>query len=144
MTDLATAMADTSKLSPFDGCPVVRTAIAVTKAGDGLSEALKVDPQEYHVGDKVYVVLECEVAAVRFKPVDKDTPDVLVREHTLRAGTATMVDGDLVATQLAEQAERIQLAKEAAEGVARLPYEGNGDDPDGEGSGMYTDDEGEG
>lgn len=32
-------------LSPFDGKPVVRSTIAVTNAGDGLSDALGIDPQ---------------------------------------------------------------------------------------------------
>jgi hypothetical protein len=108
----------TTDLGEFDGQQVLRTTIAVTNAGDGLSDALKVDPALLHLGDKVYVVLECEVSKIRLDPI-KDT-DALTRVHTLRAGTATMVDADMVQAQLAEQAERIALAKEAESGVSRM------------------------
>lgn len=114
----------TTDLGTFDGKDVLRTAISVTNAGDGLSEAMKVDPTLLHLDEKVYVVLECQVAKVRFDPI-KDT-DAVSRVHVLRAGTATMVDGDLVQKQLQEQAERIQLAKEAEAGIQRLPqYDGD-------------------
>lgn len=42
----------------FDGKEIARTTIKVTKAGDGLSEALKVDPQAFHLGDIVHAVIE--------------------------------------------------------------------------------------
>lgn len=120
MTDLATAMADNSALSAFDGKPVVRSTIAVTNAGDGLSDALGIDPQEFHHGDRVYVVLECEVSKVSLVPLDKDTPGILVRQHTLRAGTGTIVDEDLVAEQIRRQAERIDVARRRAKGEYTL------------------------
>ena len=120
MTDAASAMADVSNLTPFDGKPVVRTTIAITNAGDGLSDALGIDPQEFHHGDRVYVVLECEVSKVAHVPVDKDTPGILIRQHTLRAGTGTIVDEDLVAEQVRRQAERIETAKRRAKGEFTL------------------------
>lgn len=110
------AQADVSGLAPFDGKPVVRTTIAVTNAGDGLSDALSIDPQEFHHGDRLFVVLECEVAKVAHTPVSKDTPGLLVRQHTLRAGTGTIVDEDLVAEHVARQAERIDTARRHAKG----------------------------
>jgi glucokinase len=121
MTDIATALAATpGNLSSFDGLDVLRATIAVTGAGDGLSEAMKVDPQEFHHGEELYVVLKCEVAKVRFDPI-KDT-DALIRVHILKAGDATIVDKALVGPLVAEQAERIRLAKEAAAGVRRLEF----------------------
>lgn len=119
MTDLAHALADTSQLTPFDGHDVIRTTVAVTNAGDGLSEAMKIDPTELHHGDRVYLVLECEVAKVRFDPVG-DT-DALSRVHILRAGTAAMVDKELVESVLAEQRIKIDRARDAAKGQSRLP-----------------------
>jgi len=113
-------MTITPDLGAFDGKDVLRTTIAVTNAGDGLSDALKVDPKLLHLDDKVYVVLECDVAKIRFEPI-KDT-DALSRVHVLKAGTATLVDADLVRDQLNEQAERILRAKEAEAGITRLPY----------------------
>lgn len=117
--DLARALADTSKLSRFDGRDVLRTTIAITNAGDGLSEAMAVDPRELHLGERVRVVLDCEVAKVRFDPI-KGT-DALARVHVLRAGDATIVDDDLVEEHLRVQRERIAVAKEQAAGIVRLP-----------------------
>jgi len=119
-TTAEAAMANVSQLTPFDGLPVVRTTIAVTNAGDGLSDALGIDPQEFHHGQTVYVVLECEVTKVAHVPVDKDTPGILIRQHTLRAGTGTIVDGDLVEEQVRRQAERIDTARRHARGEFTL------------------------
>ncbi len=124
MTDLATALADVTQLTPFDGIPVVRTTISITNAGDGLSDALSIDPQEFHHGDTVFVVLECEVAKVAHVPVDKDVPDLLIRQHTLRAGTGTIVDESLVAEYVARQADRIDAARRRAKGEFTLDEHG--------------------
>ena len=120
MTTLESAMADTSKLAEFDGRSVVRTTISVTNAGDGLSKALSIDPQEFHHGDVVYVVLECEVSKVTHVPIDKETPDVLIRQHTLRAGTGTIVDGGIVADYIDAQAAEISAAERHARGEFSL------------------------
>ena len=112
-----------SALGTFDDKDVLSTSIAITSAGDGLSKALAVDPQLLHHGEKVYVVLECEVTNVSFPPV-KDT-DGVSRKHTLKAGMATIVDKELVADVL-----DAQLAKlEEAAGITRLPFEGDQSDP---------------
>lgn len=107
-----------TKLGTFDGQEVLRTTIAVTNAGDGLSEALKVEPALLHLGDKVYVVLECEVSKIRFDPI-KDT-DAVSRVHTLRAGNASIVDEALVKPMVDEMAARIQAAKEAEQGIVPM------------------------
>ncbi len=115
------AAAPTSELGKFEGKPVHGTRIAVTRAGDGLSEAMKVDPIILHQGDTVYVVLECAVDKVRFDPIDKT--DGVARVHLLKAGTATLIDGDAVRSALDEQRERITLAKEADQGVQRIGFD---------------------
>lgn len=106
-------------LGEFDGRPVGTTSISVTNAGDGLSEALAVDPQLLHLGDTVIVVLECEVSKIRF--LQAKGTDELVREHVLKAGGAALIDRDLVSKVLDEQANRIENAKLAAAGVTRIP-----------------------
>lgn len=120
MTDLATALAsDPNGLGDFEGRTILSTTIQVTNAGDGLSDAMKIDPVVMHHGETVYVVLECEVSKVRFDPI-KDTQGV-ARVHVLKAGTATLIDGAAVEDALDAQREKIARAKEAAQGVARLP-----------------------
>lgn len=124
---LASALAtEPGKLSPFDGRDVLRTTIAITKAGDGLSDAMAIDPQEFHHGERVFVVLECEVAKVRFDPI-KDTR-ALTRVHVLDAGLSTIVDEEVVREVLDSQAARIEearIAAERAQGIHRLPFGGD-------------------
>lgn len=136
MTDLAGALADVSQLGSFDGMPIVRTSIAITNAGDGLSQAMRTEPRLLHQGDTVYVVLEAKVQEVHHVPVDKDDPGgVQVRKHKLKAGTATLVDAELVKAHIADQAERNRLAVEAARGVQRIPWDGPGEPPADDGIG---------
>lgn len=110
---------ESTELHGFEGKDVLSTAVMVTKAGDGLSKALKVEPREMHVGDRGVMVLEYEVGKVRFDPVP-DT-DGLQRVHILVAGTATFVDEETVREALDSQQRKI----DAFNGVFHLPF---GDD----------------
>lgn len=107
-----------SKLKPFEGTDVSEATIKVTNAGDGLSKALEVEPEAYHEGDRIYVVLETKVAKVTFEPI----PDngTLRRVHTLRAGAGTVVDGELVRDMI--QAQKAKIAE--AQGVHELDLDG--------------------
>lgn len=107
-------------LTPFEERDVIRTTVSIRNTGDGLSDALAVDPAEYHVKDRLYVVLECDVEKIRFEPVPKT--DAMTRVHMLKAGNAAIVDGTLVADALRLQAERIAKAKEQAEGTQRIVF----------------------
>lgn len=123
------------RLPIFDDREVSRTAIKVTNAGDGLSQALQVDPQAFHLGETVYVVLETVVSKVEHEPaVDGDAEGPLIRSHVLRAGAATIVDADLVAEQIRVQTVRIKAAEEAAKeqqhGIRVLPGTGWQDEDD--------------
>jgi hypothetical protein len=118
MTDLATALADNSALQPYRGRDVLRTTIAVRNAGDGLSEALGIDPQELAIGSKVVLVLECEVKGHDYEPIPNT--QALVLKQVLRAGTATLIDADVVREALHAQRERIDKAKAEASGQPRM------------------------
>lgn len=116
-------------LHKFEGRDVIGTKIKITGAGDGLSQALAIDPQELTLGETVYVVTECVVDKVTFDRV-KDT-DTLVRVQSLKAGTATMIDKDLVHEKL--EAQRVKI--EEAKGNYALDFtgsDGDGDGADGE------------
>ena len=104
-------------LTPFEGRDVLATRVAITRAGDGLSKAMEIQPEELELGDTVFVLLECSVDKLRFEPL-ADT-DALLRVHVLRAGTATMVDAKVATKPLDEQRRRIEKAK----GVERLPLD---------------------
>lgn len=103
-----------TELTEFEGRDVVQSTIKVTNAGDGLSEAMSVDPIEMHLGEKRYLLIEAEVHRVNYEEL-KDT-DVLRRVHTLKAGTATLVD-DEYARELIEKQRKAILA---AKGVVEL------------------------
>lgn len=108
-------------LGEFDGKAVLSTSIAITNAGDGLSQALKIDPREMHLGEEVIVVSRCVVAKVRFDPI-KDT-DGVQRVHVLRAGTSTIMEGSVVEEALAATAAKIETAARLAKGEHKLPTE---------------------
>lgn len=117
---------DTHQLGEFEGRPVIASTVKLTKAGDGLSAALQIDPVRYAVGERVFIVIEAEVGAVAHAPV-KGAETTLMRSHVLRTETATMVDGELVQTVLDEQRAKIEAAelerlraREEAAGVQRL------------------------
>lgn len=100
---------------------VLQTTVQVTHAGDGLSEAMELEPTVLHHGQTVFLVLECEVSKISYPPI-KDT-DALARLHTLRAGRATIVDKDLVVNALNDQHLRIVAARDAIAGQQSLDAE---------------------
>lgn len=104
-------------LHPFEGKEVVLSTIAITGAGDGLSKAMSVAPQEFHHGQLVTVVVQCEVSKVTMVPI-KDAPSRLERKHTFSAGIATIVEPALVQEVLDKQRQLI----EAAAGIQPLPF----------------------
>lgn len=109
----------TTQLQSFEGRPVRSVGIEIPSAAGGLREAMKIEPQEFHHGERVFVVLECDVAKVRFDPLGDDTDD-LRRVHVFAAESAVIVDEDLVRTQLDEQAAKIEEAKRRAKGEFTL------------------------
>lgn len=127
MTDAAAALADTTKLPPYGGKTVTRTAIKITNAGDGLSAGLAIEPAVLGLGETHYVVLECVVDSHEHDRIMDKSNDtgLLVLNQVLKAGTGTLIDADVVREAIAQQAEKIQLAKEAAKGITRIPF---GDD----------------
>lgn len=104
-----------SKLSKFEGRDVLSAGLEIRNAAGGLNEALKIDPEEWHHGDEVTVVLRCEVSKIRHDEV-KDT-EGLKRVHVLTATEAAVIDDSLVSEALDEQARRI----EEAHGIHQLP-----------------------
>lgn len=107
-------------LEPFEGREVIGSQIKITNAGDGLSEALAVEPAAFPLGSKHYVVLEVDVAKVQMQGV-KDT-DSLIRVHTFKAMGATIVDAELVAELVDHQKDIIRMRKEEAAGIQRLTF----------------------
>jgi len=103
------------QLHKFEGRDTVECKVKVTNAGDGLSEAMKVTPDELRLGQKVYLVIEGEVTRVTLQPASEGRG--LIRVQSIRAGVATLVEESLVKEVLDEQ----RIAIEEASGVLRFP-----------------------
>ena len=109
------------RIPKFEGREVTDIKMKITRAGDGLSKAMKIDPVVLHSGQYVDVVLRCKVGQIIFKP-DEDT-DTSERVQELRALMATIVDSDAV-TEILEQHQK---ALDEAEGVLQFPNPGDED-----------------
>lgn len=114
-------------LSPFEEKEVVEAGLEVPNAAGGLRDAMAIDPAEWHIGDRITLVLDGVVQKIRFDPV-KGSQGQLSRVHVLSADGVTLIDRDLVADVLANQAARVAEFKEAAKraadakkGQGRLP-----------------------
>lgn len=124
-TTAAGALADTSQLTDFEGLPVRQVGLEIPGAAGGLRDPLRVDPQEWHKGDRLYVVMELQVSKVRFDSIDKDDPGGDQRRvHITEVLGAAIVERELIATALEEQKRRVDAAAEAAAGVGHLQLDG--------------------
>lgn len=110
MTDLGT----------YDGLDILGATVSIRNTGDGLSKSMQVEPTKLGIHSTVHVVLECEVIKHTHEEL-KDTSGLQL-VNVLKAGRATIVDGDLVREHLDAQQQRI----EAAEGVLRLDFDADG------------------
>jgi hypothetical protein len=101
------------KLGIYKGHDVLNAAVQIRNTGDGLSEAMGVDPVELELDATVHVVLECTVEKHRYDPI-KDGAGALTLVNMLKAGRATIIEGELLAAirgALDEQEKAIAEAK---------------------------------
>lgn len=124
----------------FDGHDVTDHRIRVTKAGDGLSEAIHAEDQKSAMqgGDEVTLILKGNVSAARFEPVDrKDLEGDWRRVNTIEVTTAKIIDPDLVADVMIAHENMIyeyrQREKERKQGVKRLPLDTDAEQADEDG-----------
>jgi hypothetical protein len=101
-------------LRKFEGREVIAVKAAISNAGDGLSEALAIEPEELRIGQKVRVVLEGVVDRLAFAEA-KDS-NQLIRTARIKASTVTLVEEELVKDVLEDQ----RIRNEEARGVVRL------------------------
>lgn len=112
----------------FDGHEITRRLIKLTKAGDGLSEALEVNEHRLQAGDKVTIVLKGIVGGAQHKPRDAGKyDDDYVRVDNIVTQSATIVESDVVDDILKTHEEAVYelraREKERREGLKRLPLD---------------------
>ncbi len=116
---LAAALAtDPHALGDYMDRDVSATSVKITKAGDGLSKQLEVDPMILVPGQTYMVLLEGVAGSHTHKLIDKAGTWELVQE--LIAKTVTFVDGEDLEKVIRIAADRVTAAAEARKGVQRL------------------------
>lgn len=94
-------------LGEYQGRPIVGFGIIVRNAGDGLSQAMAVEPMDIQVGDEVYLLVEAKCVDVHHPAEDPKYPEIggVRKIPVLRAGTATFIDGEQAAGAIERQRE---------------------------------------
>jgi len=116
-----------SGLPSFEGREVREMAIIVNKAGDGLSDALKVDKVPHHHGDEVFLVLRTFVTKVNHVEV-KPGSDDLRRVETLTAQDAFEVDESDIGPLFRRAKDTVRRKLDEAAGIVPLFAASSGDD----------------
>lgn len=111
-------------LKKFEGLDVIGAAMQITRAGDGLSEALQLAPKAYKKGQKVTLLLEGTVDGINHKGV-KDT-DAVTRVHVLRTERIVEVPIEDAKAYFEAEEARLEALRDEKDGVSRLPLN---DDP---------------
>lgn len=101
-----------SDLPDFEGFEVSHVAVRITKAGDGLSPALKVRRVAHHPGQEVCFILRTKVAQINHKGDPDD--DGLTRVETLDTTGITEIDNETANRHLNNAAEDLARAQQAA------------------------------
>lgn len=113
-----------SDLSTIHTGEVREVAIQITRAGDGLSEALKAAPIALDHGEEVFYLLKGRVAKVGFTEVKPGSED-LVRVHTIVTQAITQVPSTLAEPILRDAAVALREKLDQLAGVTPL-FKGDG------------------
>jgi hypothetical protein len=105
-------------LPAFEGHDARKSQLRITKAGDGLSEALSLGPRHWSLDDEVYLVMRAQVTQINHR-VEKDSDDV-IRVHTAEALEVTEVNGKDVKAFLEAESERVQKLRDEKSGQTNL------------------------
>lgn len=111
-------------LPPFEGVPVIYSSVAIAKAGDGLSDALKVDPIALHHGEEVWFVLRGHVAQVNHVPIKSDDSSRLVRKHRIDAEAIAIINSEDGKPLLDEALAEVKRKIDESRGVQSFDYDG--------------------
>lgn len=108
-------------LPAFEGNAVKKAAVRITRAGDGLSAALDVEPRAYQIGEEVSFVLRGTVTQINHQQKDEDGP--IVRTHTVTASGITEIEADLAEKLLTAAAEELERKRAEIAGQTSLDDE---------------------
>lgn len=103
----------TTGLGTYKGREIVSAAMALRNAGDGLSEAMQLDPVELEIGQRVHIVIEAVVDQHRLVPAIRgDVHGPLQIVAGLKAEAAKIVDNPTVAKLIDKHKAALNKQKE--------------------------------
>ena len=103
-------------LPEFEDMDVDRAAVKIMKAGDGLSEALRIRPRAFHLGEEVFCALRGVVTSISH--VEKGGE--ITRVHVVTTQQIELVDHADLDDMLAAAAERRERARASIVGQTVL------------------------
>lgn len=106
-------------LGHMGGMPVVSMGIKMTKAGDGLSTALDIEPIEHDIDEEFYVLSRVRCRKYEHEKVPKF--EALRKVEVTDVVVSTIVDDDFAANAIEEQERRNAKHLEERAGVQRIP-----------------------
>lgn len=110
----------TDKLHDFEGREIHRATVKITAAGDGLSEALAIDPEEIELDEARSYVLQGRCVRVS---IETDKNGVTSRVHTIKTFGISPIDADVAGKAIAEHAEQTARRKAEIDGQLMLEAE---------------------
>jgi hypothetical protein len=118
---MAEAEAPEIKLGKFERKPILATRLVVRRTGDGLSNAMEIEPAVYHHDEVVGVYIEGRISDIGH-PNIKDTNGV-ARVHILLADSALVIpteEREAFKVRIKEQELAVQLKREKEAGIGAL------------------------
>ena len=100
----------------FEDEPVNKSTVRIVKAGDGLSEALDIEPKALHLGDEVCFVIRGEVKQVNHR----QGAAVVIRQHTIEVTSIAPVAIEQADEIINADAERLARLRDEQSGQLRL------------------------
>ena len=102
----------------FEDLDVDAVQVRFTNAGDGLTEALKISPKAFHLGDEFACVLRGTVTQINHK--EAADGESVIRLHTVKTEQITEVDIEMAQRILTANADSIAQMKAELEGQLEL------------------------
>jgi hypothetical protein len=106
-----------ANLPEFEGQTVHKASLRITGAGDGLSEALDLEPQALELGDEVCFVVKGHISQVNHRE-GKD--NAIVRLHTMAVSSTAPIDQATADKVISEDAERLAKLRDERDGQTRI------------------------
>lgn len=119
MTLASVTPPDSDPLGSYAGRRVISTSLRITKAGDGLSDGMTIEPDLLEPGQVYYVVLPI-VPTKHVHKLDSEIGMYRLEQVCEAQAGATFVSEDLVKEVVEKQRARIQAWRDEQEGKRKL------------------------